>query len=90
MNRTQLFQDALARCENLIGKYPGDPSLLSIVIQLNYLIELDAGARNDFDRLKDIIIGVLAVREIEPLDASLAEILYKVDEEAEDMKSSIQ
>jgi hypothetical protein len=35
--------------------------------------------------LKDIILGVQAAREIEPLDLSLAEMLYKVSEEARRM-----
>jgi Mg-chelatase subunit ChlI len=39
-------------------------------------------------RLKDIIIGILAVREIEPLDMSVANQLYRVVEEVESMQRS--
>jgi len=50
------------------------------------LIEFSAGKRNDRERLKDITIGILTVREIEVLDAGLAEKLYQVDDEVEQMR----
>jgi len=63
-----------------------DYALRSVTKQLEYLIEFSAGKRNDRERLKDITIGILTVREIEVLDAGLAEKLYQVDDEVEQMR----
>ncbi len=86
MDRQGLLSEALSRCKLLSARYPADRAITSIVTQLEYLTELSQGKRSDSDRLKDIIIGVLAGREIAPLDPALAEILYQVDEAAEQMK----
>lgn len=86
MNRMDLFLKAKAEAEKLQLKYPNDTSIDSVVKQLTFLIELERGERSDAIRLNDIIIGVLALKEIEPLDPSLAELLYSVTEEVETMK----
>ena len=57
----------------------------SVIRQIDYLIDLETGLSTDRSRLKEIILGVQAAREIEPLDADLAEMLYTVSEQAQRM-----
>ena len=86
MTRREMFEKALARCERLRSRYPHDQAIVSIIAQVEYLRDLEEGVRDDRHRLEDIIIGILAVREIEVLDPLLAELLYEVEEEVEKMK----
>lgn len=51
----------------------------SIDIQLDYLMQLLDNKISDRARLKDITIGIIAVREIEGVDDELAELLYEID-----------
>lgn len=86
MTRSRLFRAALELATRLRSRVPGGAAVQSAIGQLEYLIELDQGARTDRERLSDIIIGVLAVREIEPLDHELADVLYQVVEEVQSME----
>lgn len=52
--------------------------LVSIDHQLDYLIEISEEGNFDNTRLKDINLGVIAVREIEGIDDKLAELLYEI------------
>jgi len=79
--RTGLFEQAINECDQLLAKFPGRQSLLSIRQQLEYLIALAQGGQ-DRSRLKDIIIGPLTAREIEPLSEKAANVFYKVSAEA--------
>lgn len=67
-------------------RHPDLPFLESIHHQLQYLADLVEGRRQDRERLKDIIIGVLAAREIETLDAKYADLLHQVSGEVEKMR----
>lgn len=86
MTRIDLFNTALLQTNRLRSQCPNDSAVLSVFKQLEYLIELEEGKRSDTERLCEIIIGVLTVREIEPLDMLVADLLYKVVEEVEQMK----
>lgn len=86
MNRIDCLHVALKRSLELCCQYPEDYAARSITKQLEYLVELESGTRSDFERLDDIIIGILTLREIEPLDINAAELFYKVVEEVEIMK----
>ena len=83
--RSSLFKKALAACERLQVRFPQDGALTSIIAQLHYLIDLDAGRTKDRSRLTEIVLGVQAAREIEPLDLKVAELLYRVAEAARKM-----
>ena len=83
-HRVDLFQEAMDECNSLITRYPNVPSLKSIYLQLEYLLALASGGR-DNSRLKDIIIGPLTAREIEPLSRKAAELFYQVAAEARSM-----
>ena len=76
--RLQLFSDARERCAKLLSLYPDSQALLSISRQIEYLIGLESGASCDRSRLKEIIIGALTAREVEPLDEDAATVFYKV------------
>lgn len=57
-----------------------------MINQLDYLVELESERRQDPERLADIIIGVLALKEIQPIEPELAEVLDAVVSEVELMK----
>ena len=80
--RLELFSEARVRCEELMLSYPENRALISIAKQIEYLIGLESGVHCDRSRLKEIVIGVLTAREIEPLDADVASLFYKVAGEA--------
>ena len=86
LQRARLFESALNECDRLLLKFPGRQSLLSIRQQLEYLLALAQGGQ-DHSRLKEIIIGSLTAREIEPLSADAAEVFYKVSTEVRLMQS---
>jgi len=52
----------------------------SLVNQLQYLIDLDAGRRTDRELLRTITVGELVARELGGEDA-LTELLWEVDRE---------
>lgn len=85
MDRLALFESARTKAEALHVKYPDVKTVESIIRQIDYLIGLEAGLSNDRSRLNEIVLGVQAAREIEPLDPSLAEMLYAVSEQSQQM-----
>lgn len=82
MNRDELLEKAANDTKALLAKYPENPAIKSILSQIYYLIGLNSGTSYDRSRLKDITIGILAAREVEPLDMTVAETLYAVAAEA--------
>jgi hypothetical protein len=84
--RSSLFNRALTACGNLRVRHPDNITIDSIISQLHYLIEVDAGRTEDRSRLDSIVIGVLARCEIEPLDVKTAKLLQKAAEEARKME----
>lgn len=81
-NRLELFRQVLADVERLaVTESTGRPSK-SAIVQMRYLVELESGLRNDFERLADINIGLLTVRELQPSDPAIENRLYQVDAEA--------
>ncbi len=69
--------DALQRCESLLAGRPGLPPLVSIRNQLIYLQQVCAGTAGP-ERLAEIILGLLAVREVEGWDDELADLLHSI------------
>jgi hypothetical protein len=76
-NHLLTLTTALAGCEKLLTQHPNNQTLHSIKAQLMYLIDLVNGTNRDRGRLKDIIIGVQTVREIEQLDDDVAELFHR-------------
>jgi hypothetical protein len=85
MNRQQLLELGRQKCGALLGQYPGSTALLSVSRQIEYLIGIEGGSVSDRSRLKDITIGVITAREIEPLDDDAAETFYQIASEAKQM-----
>ncbi len=87
MNRVQLFTYALEQLSAFRREFPELDVCKSIQLQLEFLRDFDPNDVPQRLRLNDIIIGVLAAREIEPRDSEFAETLYEVAEAVESMKS---
>jgi hypothetical protein len=79
-DKLAIFERALMACERLYKAFPQAVTLKSIINQLHYLIDLDTDKTTDRSRLSEIVLGVQAAREVEPLDLDTAEILYQVAE----------
>ena len=89
MTKIEIFQQALDRCRKIGQPVPDNPLLKSAQIQLSYLIDLEMGKRQDRERLSDINIGLIAVREIEGIDDNLANWIYEqVCPAVEEMKQN--
>ncbi|MBU6357916.1 MAG: hypothetical protein KJS79_14470 [Rhodospirillales bacterium] len=69
--------EALQRCETLLAGRPGLQPLVSIRNQLIYLQQVCAGTAGP-ERLAEIVLGLLAVREIEGRDDELADLLHSI------------
>ena len=69
--------EARLRCETLLAVRPGLPPLVSIRNQLIYLQQVCAGTAGP-ERLAEIILGLLAVREVEGWDDELADLLHSI------------
>ena len=69
--------EALRRCETLLAGRPGFPPLVSNRNQLIYLQQVCAGTAG-LERLAEIILGLLAVREIEGCNDELANLLHSI------------
>ncbi len=89
MNRIGLFQTAKAAMADLHVRFPEANAIVSISNQLDYLIGLEEGTEADRGRLSEIIIGVLAAREIEPRSEKAADLLYQVVDETDRMKTEL-
>jgi hypothetical protein len=71
---------ALDRTEQRMVERPDLTPLVSIQKQLEYLIKFNKG-QIDGCRLKDINVGLVAVREIENWDDTLAGLLHEISSE---------
>lgn len=74
------IQSAIKEVERLQKRHPQLVVLDSILAQLDYLLDLETGKSQDRSRLTDIILGVQAVREIEPLNEQLAGLLFAISD----------
>ena len=85
MDRLNLFRTALTKSRDHVARWGEHPAIQSIIAQLEYLEAVESDPAKDRSRLGDIIIGVLAAREIEDRDMPLAELLHEVSGEARKM-----
>ena len=77
-DRLQLLENGQTKCGELHSRYPDSVALQAVARQIEYLIGLERDGKSDRSHLKNITIGVLTAREIEPLDGDAAEIFYKI------------
>lgn len=85
IDRLQLYENGLESVSQLLAQYPSSGALLSVKNQIQYLLDLEQGVIADRSRLKEITIGALTAREIEPLDDAAAEIFYQIGSAAKTM-----
>lgn len=84
-DRKQLFQNALIKSKEALDKAPYMFPLESVIEQLKYLIDLEDGNNTDRSQLDTINLGQIAARDIEQLDANLADLLHDVSAEVTKM-----
>lgn len=78
------IQLAIERTQALKAKLGTNPMLDLVAAQLTYLLSLADGSSSDESRLKDINIGLMAVREVEGADDTLADLLHALAQEVRD------
>jgi hypothetical protein len=76
--RLDILEIGKKKCDALLVRYSSNTALTSVARQIEYLIGLEDGTLSDRSRLKEITIGVLTAREIEPLDDDAAETFYEI------------
>lgn len=87
MNRIEYFKTVRNKCEFTLKNNSALIPLRWIIMQLDYLIELEEGLSEDISNLENIKIGWIAVRELDgfKLDDLINELCI-VSEEVEIMK----
>jgi hypothetical protein len=87
-NPLSLFKRTLKAAQKFKSSHPSLFVINSIISQLEYLVALQIGMEIDRSRLKDVILGVQAAREIDNLDLKFADLLYQVAEAVERMRAT--
>ena len=88
MNNIEKIDLAIKMCQKLDKEYPGFVILDSIDTQLRYVKNIIEKNSTDKSKLKDILLGVYAAKEIEERDMNFAELLYEIQDIAEDLNST--
>jgi hypothetical protein len=88
LTRMEMYERARNRIDILLQAEPDNPLLESVKLQLQYLRDLEDGKHQDRARLKDINLGLIAVREIEGWDDELADLLHRISAEVRQMAES--
>lgn len=73
-----LIERTLAILEEVARREGAMPVLDSIRNQLKFLAAYNPSSEADRTRIKDIILGVQAAREVETIDMTLADMLHDV------------
>ncbi|MCA3176002.1 MAG: hypothetical protein ING36_10765 [Burkholderiales bacterium] len=81
MKRIVLFEKALEHSKLALLRAPYMFPLQSVIDQLQYLLDLEAGKITDASCLKTITIGQIAARDIDDFDSELADLLHDVSSE---------
>lgn len=82
------IQLVIDRTRALKAKLGTNPMLDSVIEQLTYLLSLADGTSTDESRLKNINIGLIAVREVEGADDALANMLHELAQDVRDRLSA--
>jgi hypothetical protein len=81
MTELAALLDAAEDVKQLRTRYRESVALKSIAEQLDYLIGIERGDITDRSKLTAINIGVIAAREVEDMDLSVAMKLHKLNAE---------
>ena len=85
MNPIELINKARRQLTELGPECANAPPFESIRNQLDYLLALAEGTTRDRSKLARIIIGVQAVREVEPVNQELAVSLHEIQSWADSL-----
>jgi len=86
MNEKEIIEQALQECESLLKQHPTCSPLEYVAVQLRYLISFVSGENADKSRLKDINVGLVAVREFSTRFPDFTEQLFAVSKVVDDMR----
>lgn len=79
MNRIEVLEGALKTCESLMQEDQTAGPFDYIAVQLRYIIALLKGHNVDTARLKDINLGLVAIREFDTRFPKFADQLMEVE-----------
>ena len=85
IDRIKLVEDALNKCETLRRDNPSGP-FEYVAAQLRYVLALLKGEDPDRSRLKDINIGLIALREFDTRFPEFSDCLMAVEKIVDDMR----
>jgi hypothetical protein len=86
MNKAEIILQALQECESLKQQHPTCPPLDYVAVQLRYLLGLVNGEHSDKSRLKDVNVGLIAIREIDTRFPEFADQLMAVAKVVDDLR----
>ena len=86
MDRIQLVENALNKCETLMHDHPSAGPFEYVTVQLRYVLALLKGEDSDRSRLKNINIGLIALREFDTRFPEFSDCLMAVEKIVEDMR----
>lgn len=75
----KIIEQTIQKSFELFSKDTEWQPVISTRLQLNYILDALMG-RNDTNKLKEITIGILAVREFEANNEDFANLIYEVVE----------
>jgi len=84
----ELLAKTLGECAS---RLPGNPNPIPLRIvkeEIEYLLELVEGKTDDKSHLKEIQIGLLAVREFEADDPEFADLIFQISDLVQRLKDS--
>ncbi len=84
MNRETLFESARDKCIALQGVIPPG-TIARLVEQIDFLLDVEQGSELHLEWLRNISIGIIAIREVEVIDEAATETLCAVQSEADKM-----
>jgi hypothetical protein len=90
MNPLETVNSALAIARERLSAAPSVEMFRSIVTQLEYMTKVLSGEDSDRSKMKNIIVGHYAARELEGSDPDLAEALYSVQAIASKMARGLK
>lgn len=86
MDKAEIALQALRECDSLKQQHPRCPALNYVAVQMRYLLELLNGEPSDKSRLKDVNVGLIALREFDTRFPEFADQLMTVAKIVDDLR----
>lgn len=90
MDKKEILQNAKKLSENRLQSAPDFKAFQSIDNQLQYLQDLVSGKITDRSKIKEINVGLYAIREFEESDPEFSSYLKKVQYIAERIRKGLK